>query len=480
MAQTSTRQQERHAQPAQSAGAVVTADQFVNTVFGEGRRELIGKSMPKHVNKERFERNLSIALVQHPKLLECNPLDVFNEICKAAALGLFLDPQLGEAYLITGWNARERRLVPQLRIGYRGLIKLARQSGDVKSIYAHEICENDIYDISQGTEKRLVHKIDPKTDRGSPFCFYAVAILDDGTADFDVMSNDEIYAIRDRSDGWKAFQSGNIKSTPWSTDEGEMAKKTVLRRLQKRLPQSPDVAEAFRIEDRAEGIVDLAARARDITPAVVTLPPAPPPPPPEDDFPSAAAAPACSQANVRAPSSPEHTADRRAASSSQEQPATHPASFDDVLKLADQILSKVSDQPALHEAWQRFWKEGPMKWKEVAKGDQARAMEVLSKHKARLAKTGEVQVPDAGFTITKLVTELDAALAKCRDRASLSDTYTKIVQPLIEAGTVTDEHVNGPLGVVFTQHAERIEEIEDVPMEEPPPAEEDDGFPGDR
>lgn len=229
-------------------------------------------------------------------------------------------------------------------------------------------------------------------------------------------------------------------------------------------------------EDEAERIL----QAKDITPPVTAFPAAPPPPPPEDDTPSAAAAPASSQANVRAPSSPEHTADRRAAPSSPEQPATHPASFDDVLKLADQHLAKVSDQPALHEAWQRFWKEGLMKWKEVAKADQPRAMEVLSKHKARLAKTGEVQSPDTGFTITKLVAELDAALARCRDRASLSDTYTKIVQPLIEAGTISDEHVNGPLGVVFTQHSERIEEIEDVPMEEPPPAEEDDGFPGDR
>lgn len=237
-----------------------------------------------------------------------------------------------------------------------------------------------------------------------------------------------------------------------------------------------DVLRGLAIAEEQQDATITASKAE----AAATLPPAPPPPPPEDDFPSAAAAPASSHANVRAPSAPEHTADRRAASSSQEQPATHPASFDDVLKLADQHLAKVSDQPALHEAWQRFWKEGLMKWKEVAKADQPRAMEVLSKHKARLAKTGEVQSPDTGFTITKLVAELDAALARCRDRASLSDTYTKIVQPLIEAGTISDEHVNGPLGVVFTQHSERIEEIEDVPMEEPPPAEEDDGFPGDR
>lgn len=229
-------------------------------------------------------------------------------------------------------------------------------------------------------------------------------------------------------------------------------------------------------EDEAERIL----QAKDITPpAAAALPPAPPPPPPEEDLESAAAAPAPSPANVRAPSSPEHTADRRAAQSSPEQPATHPASFDDVLKLADQHLAKVADQQDLHDAWQRFWRESSLKWKEVSKADQERAMAVLAKHKARFAKTGEVQTPDTGFTITKLVAELDEALGKCRDRASLSNAYTAIVQPLIEAGTVSQEHVDGPLGTVYTQHAERIEEIEDVPTEEAPPAE-DDGFPGDR
>src|SRR5262249_9481593 len=70
--------------------------------------------------------------------------------------------------------------------------------------------------------------------------------------DFDVMTVRDCQGIRDRSDAWKAFRDNKIKSTPWSTDEIEMSKKTVLRRLLKRQPQSPELAEAIKIEDEAD------------------------------------------------------------------------------------------------------------------------------------------------------------------------------------------------------------------------------------
>lgn len=225
-------------------------DVFVGEVLPPERKNLLLSALPSHVKPERFERNLVIAVAQHPKLLNCDPVLVFNEVSKAAALGLYLDPQLGEAYLITGWDGRNRCEVPQLRLGYRGLAKLARQSGEIKGTpYAHEACENDLFDASLGTEKRLVHKPAFDADRGSVRLYYSVVKFDDGETDFEIMTVAQIHKIRDRSDAWRAYKDGKIKSTPWATDEEEMAKKTVLRRLLKRLPQSPEIADALRIED---------------------------------------------------------------------------------------------------------------------------------------------------------------------------------------------------------------------------------------
>lgn len=210
------------------------------------------RGLPSHIKPAVFERNLVNALMQNPDLLDFHPSLVYREVSKAAGLGLLLDPQLGEAYIVVAWNGKTRRQEPQLRIGYKGMQKLARQTGDVTNIYAHEVCAADQFRCRLGTDKNLEHEPDVFGERGPVVGYYAVIKFRDGTNDFEPMTVTQTQAIRDRSDAWRAFKDGKIKSTPWSTDEDEMAKKTVLRRLLKRQPQSPELSEAIKIEDEAE------------------------------------------------------------------------------------------------------------------------------------------------------------------------------------------------------------------------------------
>ncbi|MGG3810924.1 recombinase RecT [Methylorubrum rhodesianum] len=227
-------------------------EQVLGEVLPADRRDDFYRVLPKHISPERFERAVANVLMNTPEMLAADPRLIFREISKVVGLGLMLDPQLGEAYLILGWNAKTRQKEPQVRIGYKGLIKLAKQSGEILNIYAREVHEKDEIECLQGDENRLIHKPRLFTDRGPVVGYYAVAKLRNGEIDFEPMSVQQIHEIRDRSDGWKAFRDGKIKQTPWSTDEGEMSKKTVLRRLQKRLTQSPDLVAAVAIEDNAE------------------------------------------------------------------------------------------------------------------------------------------------------------------------------------------------------------------------------------
>jgi recombination protein RecT len=249
---TATKPAAQTAAPPKSQ-ALTMLDHIHHSVLTPERRKEIGLTLPPHIPLDRFERNVANAFMANPDLIKADPALVFRELAGLAGLGLLLDPQLGEAYLIIGWNARAGRHEPQRRVGYRGLIKLARQSGEVKQIYAHEVCQNDHFICKLGTEKVLEHKPDVFGDRGPIVGYYAVVKYSDGTTDFEPMSVADVHAIRDRSDAWKAFKAGKIKSTPWSTDDPEMSKKTVMRRLCKRVPQSPELAEALAIEDRAEG-----------------------------------------------------------------------------------------------------------------------------------------------------------------------------------------------------------------------------------
>jgi recombination protein RecT len=97
--------------------------------------------------------------------------------------------------------------------------------------------------VEEGTERKIVHKPNYTKDRGDLVCVYAVFKTKDGNVDFEVMSIDEVDAIRMRS---KASSSG-----PWVTDYEEMAKKTVMRRLLKRAPMSIELASAVAFDNNA-------------------------------------------------------------------------------------------------------------------------------------------------------------------------------------------------------------------------------------
>lgn len=266
--------QERNAAAPQERRATAVEAYTAQVMGDETASAELFRALPDHIKPERFRRNLINALMQKPEMLNYDPRLVYREVSKVAALGLLLDPQLGEAYIVGAWNAKKNREEPQLRVGYRGLIKLARQSGEVANVYAHEVHEHDFIECELGAEKRLVHKPNLFSDRGKVVGYYAVVKFKDGETDFEPMTVDQVHAIRDKSDAWRAFKAGKIKSTPWSTDEGEMSKKTAIKRLLKRVPQSPELTTALSFDNEREigAVIDVPQPARA---DLASLPPAP-------------------------------------------------------------------------------------------------------------------------------------------------------------------------------------------------------------
>lgn len=195
------------------------------------RTTTFGHALPPHVPVEKFKANLVSATAMTPKLLDCNRASLFKAAMTAAQLGLMVDPVLGHAYLVPYGN------VVQCIPGYKGFIHLARQSGEIAALYAHEVYENDEFDVELGTSKRIHHKPRYTGERGKLVGVYAAwsytkAVNQDGAlaTDFEFMTIADIEAIRKRS---KAGESG-----PWKTDYIQMARKTVIRRAAKYLPLS--------------------------------------------------------------------------------------------------------------------------------------------------------------------------------------------------------------------------------------------------
>lgn len=159
-----------------------------------------------------------------------------DAIINIAAIGLSLNPILKQAYLIPRKFSGKMEVC--LDPSYQGLIFLATSSGSILWAKAELVYEKDDFEFL-GVNVPPRHKIkDIFGDRGPIVGGYVIAKMPSQDVLIEFMSIKEIHMIRDRSESWKAFKEGRIKSTPWFTDEPEMDKKTLLRRAFKSWPKS--------------------------------------------------------------------------------------------------------------------------------------------------------------------------------------------------------------------------------------------------
>lgn len=202
------------------------------------KRGAIAGRLPAHLNPDRLIKIAITAAAKNPKILDCDRESIMLSVMQAAELGLEPGGALGEGYLVP--YGRTCQFIP----GYRGLISLARRSGQIVSIEAHEVYEQDEFTVEFGLDPKLIHRPTLKSERGDVVAFYAVARIVGGGVQYDYMTRADVDAIRKRS---RAGSSG-----PWVTDYNEMGKKTVIRRLFKTLPVSVELCRALEIQAESE------------------------------------------------------------------------------------------------------------------------------------------------------------------------------------------------------------------------------------
>lgn len=215
--------------------------------FFEAQKGTLAAVLPKHVSPDRMLKIALGALRTTPKLMNCSVESLMGAVVHCSQLGLEPNTPLGHAYLIPFENKRKGITEVQIVLGYKGLVDLARRSGQIVSIAAHEVCEHDQFDFSYGLDEVLVHKPAMGRARGPVVAFYAVAKLQGGGHAFEVMSAEQINEIRDASQNYKFAKDKS--TTVWGLHYAEMGRKTVLRRLVKYLPVSIELAQAATLDE---------------------------------------------------------------------------------------------------------------------------------------------------------------------------------------------------------------------------------------
>ena len=209
----------------------------------EIRMPEIQKVLPSVISPQQFLRLTLNAIQSTPHLMECTMPSFYGAVMQCAQLGL--KPNVnGEAYLIPFKNNKKGGVYEcQFIVGYKGLMLLARRSGEVANIDAQTVYENDEFELSYGFDPMLVHKPYLKGDRGKPVGFYATVMLKDGGKSAHYMT------VEDAQKYGKRYSKA-YNNSPWMTDFEAMAKKSCLRQVLKYAPMSTDVDGAIRADEK--------------------------------------------------------------------------------------------------------------------------------------------------------------------------------------------------------------------------------------
>lgn len=202
--------------------------------------------LPKHLTPERALRLAYTAIQQNPKIGQCSQASIFNAVVEASMLGLEIGGPIGHAHIMPFKNKAgfyEAKFIP----GYKGYMDLAYRSALVTNFSFHPVYEKDQFKYSYGLRPALEH-IPSEDENPGPLKYaYAVIHYKTGGFDFEVVDKRIIAATKARSPAAKTSFS------PWNTeDEWVMWCKTAVRRLAKRVPQSPELQRAAMLEELAE------------------------------------------------------------------------------------------------------------------------------------------------------------------------------------------------------------------------------------
>lgn len=201
-------------------------------------KEQLTAALPKFLDTDHFIRSSITEFRLNPALAECSVPSVLGYFMQAAACGLEPASMLGQCYPVPFNNKKTGQKECQFILGYRGMLSIARRSGEISSVDAQIVREKDEFTIEYGLEPKLTHKPCLDGEAGAMIGAYVVVRFKGEGVEplMKYMPKSEIDAHRRRS---KASAYG-----PWVTDYEEMAKKTVFRSVFKWLPISIEQIQA--------------------------------------------------------------------------------------------------------------------------------------------------------------------------------------------------------------------------------------------
>lgn len=185
----------------------------------------IALALPPQIDVEFFQRVAITAVNNSYGIGDCEPSSVMNALVKCAQDGLLPDGR--EAALVK--YGRVAQYMPMVG----GVLKKMRNSGQISDVNAHIVYSNEQFDITiTDGIPHVTHKPEFR-NRGDFELVYGVVLFKDGTKHIEYMTKEDVDKHRAKA------KSKNV----WDEWYEEMAKKTVIHRLAKRVPTSASLID---------------------------------------------------------------------------------------------------------------------------------------------------------------------------------------------------------------------------------------------
>lgn len=214
---------------------------------------------PKSISY-RKERSFAAGILKNNSYLmnaaKNNPSSFQDAIINVASIGLSLNPAEKLAYLIPrNVKSSDNKWVTKvfLEPSYVGMLRLATDSGSVEWVQAALVYHKDNF-TDHGPGNKPTHEYQAfAKDRGEFVGVYCTAKTSKGDYLTNMMTAEEVFSIRERSESWSRGKVG--KKGPWESDFGQMAKKSVIRQAFKTWPSTDErrMSEAVGLSNENEG-----------------------------------------------------------------------------------------------------------------------------------------------------------------------------------------------------------------------------------
>lgn len=207
--------------------------------------------------KGSFVNNLTALVANSAQLQECVPLTVMFAALKATALNLPLENSLGMAYCIPYRDNKKNITVAQFQIGYKGYKQLALRSGMFSIIpKATDVKEGELKYRNRLTGECHFEFIDDDVERAQKktigYASYFRLLNGAESTYYMSIAEMEAHALR-YSQTYRSKTDYIKKSSKWTTDFDDMAKKTVIKlNLSKNAPLSVEMQDAIRADQSVQ------------------------------------------------------------------------------------------------------------------------------------------------------------------------------------------------------------------------------------